>query len=239
MISNAQVDRTGRLLKEGAVSADCLHALEEFRSSFMEAYAFVEDALVNKMGLDVTGRPSKSTVAIVEKLRRETIRLTQMQDVAGCRVLVRGLFEQDNLVENALIMLGDVDIDDKRRVPTNGYRAVHLIVKKNGRCVEIQVRTAAQHAWATLSEKMADAFGQEIKYGGGPDWAKKFLEGLSSSTSRLEHTQHSKLFLSQRKAINGKSRELVREIKKQNNIERQCYREFRRLFNSIPEKAIV
>ena len=33
---------------------------------------------------------------------------------------------------------------------------------------EVQIRTEIQHAWAQLSERLADSYGFELKYGGGP-----------------------------------------------------------------------
>lgn len=164
VLSNSQIDKIGAKLRTGDVDADYLRKLEDFRDMYVRAYRHVEDMLENKMGVPITGRPSKSTVAIIEKLKRETIRLNQIQDIAGCRVLVGGLFEQDNLVEALLILFTNVEVDDKRRTPTNGYRAVHVIVWHNGRPVEIQVRTGLQHAWAEISEKIADDHGHEIKY---------------------------------------------------------------------------
>lgn len=37
----------------------------------------------DRLKLEPTGRPLKTTQAIVEKLRREKTRLSQMQDIAG------------------------------------------------------------------------------------------------------------------------------------------------------------
>jgi hypothetical protein len=54
--------------------------------------------------------------------------------------------------------------------------------------LEIQVRTALQHVWAELSEKLADVVDPAIKYGGGPPaMANMLLE--TSSTIAQEETQ--------------------------------------------------
>ena len=230
MISNSQIDKIGSRLRSGSIDGDCLEKLEFFRKQFTPAYEFTEDVLVNKMGLKITGRPSKSTVAIIEKLKRGKMRLSQMQDVAGCRVLVPHLAAQDRLVQNLEVMLLDVEIDDKRKVPTNGYRAVHVIAKQLGRPVEIQVRTNLQHVWANLSEKVADQFGHSIKYGAGDAGAISFLNNLSDETALLEDVRHRKLYLSQRKARLGKSKGVVRQSKLLNYEEREILRRIRRLF---------
>jgi len=186
MMSNSQIDKLGRDLRSGQINAENLKRLELFRAEFGEAYKAVEDLFVNKLKLRITGRPSKSTVAIVEKLKRETIRLSQIQDIAGCRVLVPDIGAQDRLVHVLDTMLGRVVIDDKRDVPTHGYRAVHVIALHGNRPVEVQVRTFHQHAWAEISEKLADIFGQSIKYGAGEPWVLKFLSELSDLTAKLE-----------------------------------------------------
>lgn len=186
MMSNSQIDKLGRDLRSGQIDADHLRRLELFRAEFGEAYKSVEDLFVKRLKLRITGRPSKSTVAIVEKLKRETIRLSQVQDIAGCRVLVPDIGAQDRLVHVLDTMLGRVVIDDKRDVSTHGYRAVHVIALHGSRPVEVQVRTFPQHAWAEISEKLADAFGQSIKYGAGEQWALEFLSDLSGLTAKLE-----------------------------------------------------
>jgi ppGpp synthetase/RelA/SpoT-type nucleotidyltranferase len=226
-LTNSQIDKIGDKLRKDEIDADCLRKLEVFRGLYASAYKYVEDMLENKVGVPITGRPSKSTVAIVEKLKRETIRLNQIQDIAGCRVLVNGLAEQDNLVESLLILFPEVEVDDKRRISTNGYRAVHVIVWKDGRPVEIQIRTRLQHAWAEISEKVADDHGHEIKYGKGDESAREFLAKLSNATEKLEQIRHRHRVLLSRKRARGKSQQLIREIKAVNAEERACIKSIR------------
>lgn len=237
MLSNSQIDKIGDQLREGRIDAECIRKLEVFRSLFGDAYAFVENTFKDKLKLNITGRPSKSTVAIIEKLKRESIRLSQIQDIAGCRVLTTNLASQDHLIQVARVFLGDVEIDDKRLAPTNGYRAVHLIVKRGGRLVEVQVRTRLQHVWAEFSEKVSDAFGQAIKYGSGEEWAVSFLLDLSTVTAKLEGIQHEKDMISTMKTKRGISHDMVRRHKTLNQGERDCFRQIKLLFERIPRIA--
>lgn len=131
-------------------------------------------------------------------------------------------------------MLGDVEVDDKRLKPTNGYRAVHLIVKRQGRLVEVQVRTRVQHLWAELSEKISDMYGQGIKYGTGEPWALSFLSDLSTVTAKLEAIQLEKFRLSVKKISSGRDRKMQKKNKDLNQTERQYFREVKTLFASIP-----
>lgn len=96
--SKGDIDRLGNRLRE-AVSPDDLRLLDTYRLSFASAYEAVLRQVRISHGPAVSGRPAKSTTAIVDKLRRETIRLSQMQDIAGCRVVVADTAEQAALTE--------------------------------------------------------------------------------------------------------------------------------------------
>lgn len=231
MLSNTRIDAIGRKLRKGQIDADCLTELEKFRAMFVPTYRFVEDVLANKMGLHVTGRPSKSTVAILDKLNRESVRLSQMQDIAGCRVLVEDLFAQDKLVADMQIFFGDISIDDKRERPSNGYRAVHVIFRREGRPVEIQIRTMPQHAWAEISEKFADRFGHEIKYGKGDKSAIGFLMNLASILEKMDVIRERRRINSELKKTQGKNKKLFLAAKKISAEERMLLREINALFS--------
>ena len=230
MLSKTRIDRLGDKLRAKQLDATCITELDEFRGLFVPAYRFVEDVLANKMGLRVTGRPAKSTVAILEKLNRESVRLSQMQDVAGCRVLVSDLFEQNRVVQDIQIYIGNLVVDDKRNSPKNGYRAVHIISMEGGRPVEIQVRTRLQHAWAEISEKVADRFGHEIKYGKGDEGAILFLNRLSSVTSRLEDVEARRSLALEKRRAFGKNKETNDILKKINKEHRDLFRELNSVF---------
>lgn len=135
----------------------------------------------------------KTVGAIVEKLNRQRIRLTQIQDIAGVRLTCADAPDQELLAGVLAFKFPDAEIDDRRDRPSHGYRAVHVIVSSQlDRVVEIQLRTQAQHRWAQVSEKLADLLGLDVKYGGGPRWAKEALESYSETvkTSEALERQH-------------------------------------------------
>jgi ppGpp synthetase/RelA/SpoT-type nucleotidyltranferase len=78
-----------------------------------------------------------------------------MQDIAGCRVVVPDIPAQDRVIAR-LDQMFDATVIDRRVKPSNGYRAVHVVVREVGLPVEVQVRTDLQHVWAESSEKLAD-----------------------------------------------------------------------------------
>lgn len=92
-----------------------------------------------------------------------------MQDIAGARVVVeKGLVQQNEVVQSITELFTNSRIIDRRVLPTHGYRAVHVVVTVDDCPVEIQIRTLIQDAWAQFLEKIADAWGRDIRYGGAP-----------------------------------------------------------------------
>lgn len=185
-LSKTQIDRLGDRLRKGAASEDDLRMLARYRRSFADVYESVASAVRGKLGLEPTGRPAKSTTSIADKLRRESIRLSQIQDIAGCRVIVENIEEQNSVVEALGGLFERVSVVDRRAKPSHGYRAVHVIVIHDGKAVEIQVRTKLQHLWAELSEKLSDLIDPAVKYGGGSEIVQKVLSNTSEMSALQE-----------------------------------------------------
>jgi putative GTP pyrophosphokinase len=185
-LSNAQLDKLGDRLRAGSASQADLHALDDYRRSFRDSYDYIVDAIKTRGGLEGTGRPAKTTSAIIDKLRRQHIRLSQIQDISGFRVIVDGIIEQDRVVQSLREMFPAASVDDRRASPSYGYRAVHVIASAHNRLVEIQVRTREQHLWAELSEKLSDVVDRAVKYGGGPDSTRASLLNYSQLLSKIE-----------------------------------------------------
>lgn len=96
--SKSQVDRLGERIRTRGITPEDLQALDSYRRSFAKAYEFVVAAIRNDLVIEPTGRPTKSTTSISDKLARESLRLSQMQDIAGCRIVVPDLKSQDALI---------------------------------------------------------------------------------------------------------------------------------------------
>src|SRR5258706_5326719 len=184
-ISKTQIDRLGDRLRKDDISDDDLRLLDLYRRDFFEAYEIVIGNIREKLSLEPTGRPAKSTTSISDKLLRESIRLSQIQDIAGCRLIVEDVAVQDTTVELLKILFENVTVVDRREHPSHGYRAVHVIVNCLGKTIEIQIRTQLQQLWAELSEKFSDVIDPAIKYGGGD----KKIQGLLINASELVNKQ--------------------------------------------------
>ena len=184
--SKTRIDQLGDRLRQDLITESELELLDDHRRSFLEAYLSVVTIIRERLSLETTGRPAKSTSSIIEKLRRETIRLSQMQDIAGCRIVVADAPDQAKTVSVLRAEFPDSSLVDRRTNPSYGYRAVHLIVEISGKLIEIQVRTVLQNAWAELSEKFSDAVDPAIKYGGGVPGIREVLDTVSQAVASRE-----------------------------------------------------
>lgn len=184
--SKAQLDRLGERLRLGTDTEDDVHMLDDYRKSFRPAYEQAAATIRNGLAVDATGREAKTVSAITQKLRRQSIRLTQIQDIAGLRIVVADQRTQQTIVGMLMALFGGASVDDRRSSPSHGYRAIHAIVQIDGKPVEVQVRTQDQHLWAELSERISDAIDPAVKYGGGPDEVRALLGSLSSTLARIE-----------------------------------------------------
>jgi len=215
---------------------DDLRVLDDYRRSFGDAYEAVVQTIRGQLHLEPTGRPAKSTTSLIEKLHRESIRLAQVQDIAGCRVVVTDVLEQNRVVASLKANFPEASVMDRRAHPSYGYRAVHVIVQSSGKAAEIQVRTSLQHRWAELSEKFADMFDPAIKYGGGAEQYRNVLAGASGLVALFEETE-TQCAAELQSPAEGAPEEVVRrlrEVQEQLNVlKRRMDEHFNRMISGL------
>jgi hypothetical protein len=115
------------------------------------------------------------------------MKLSQMQDIGGCRAVVESVERVDELVKRykaSDIKHKLIAEDDYIRAPKiSGYRSFHLIYKyfsdkkatHNGLRIEVQIRSQLQHAWATAVETVGTFVRQALKSSQGEqDWLRFF-----------------------------------------------------------------
>lgn len=235
-MSKTQIDRLGDRLRKGNISEDDLRLLDQYRRSFREAYDTAIGRIRTELSLEPTGRPAKSTTSISDKLRRESIRLTQIQDIAGCRLIVENIAEQDKVVKSLAGLFENVTVVDRRQQPSHGYRAVHVIANCNGQLIEIQVRTALQHLWAELSEKYSDVWGQAIKYGGGDENVQGLLTEASKFIALVEVTEKNIAEICSVDILPAEYRENVSNAHE--NFKQSVTKLFKELINQAPSPKV-
>lgn len=156
-------------------AAEDLGALHELLLAYGDALEAAVARVQDHLGMTPSSRV-KTIGTILEKLERYGGSwLKSIQDLAGMRIV--GSFDrrgQDEVVAQVVELFSGGDrlprVVDRRREPSHGYRAVHVIVFVRSLPVEIQVRTALQHEWADLFEKLADQVGRGIRYGEPPTY---------------------------------------------------------------------
>lgn len=135
----------------------------------------------------------KRAETIREKLaeREKNMSLASMHDIGGCRVVL----PDDNLddlrrLERHINRVWEVtrsyDYVDQPRV--SGYRAVHLVVMRDGYRIEIQLRTARMHLWAQTVESFSGHYSVNYKQDGDTD-----VQNLMASLSRIDQAQEAGL----------------------------------------------
>lgn len=141
---------------------------------------------VDKQG--IVAQRIKRLSSIEAKLRRYNwLRLSDMQDIGGCRAVLRATSAVEDLVESyessSLKHVLDKKDDYIAAPKASGYRGVHLIYRYRsdktetyeGLKIEIQLRSKLQHAWATAVETVGAFLGQALKSSQGQsDWLRFF-----------------------------------------------------------------
>lgn len=156
---------------------------------------------VRKVGDEaLTAARLKRMTSIRTKLRRAPHTLYQMQDIAGCRVIMANQASVERLRElyHSDARHTFIDEDDYiARPKATGYRGRHLVYRyfgqgnfeglnSNPQFVEIQLRTKLQHAWATAVEAVGMARNEDLKGGqGSEDWLR-FFALMASDIAALE-----------------------------------------------------
>lgn len=186
--TKSHINRCGRRLRDAATGKSWLsveqvqHSIDvltEFRNE--HAYPMTKirmglTSMVRTEGIDaaVTQR-HKRIPRIIRKLQRyPTTTLAGLEDIAGCRVVVP--LPQDlealcrRIRKNWTADFTRDPRDYVRNPKPMGYRAVHFIVRRDGRAVEVQVRTRMQQQWAEAVEALDSRRSDlSLKDGTGPD----------------------------------------------------------------------
>jgi ppGpp synthetase/RelA/SpoT-type nucleotidyltranferase len=145
----------------------------------------------------ITAQRIKRLSSIEHKLSRfPTMTLSQMQDIGGCRAIMRSTKAMKKLCDayaaSELKHILAVNDDYVASPEPSGYRGVHLVYKYfsdrktdyNTLKIEVQIRSQLQHAWATAVETVGTLQQQALKSSQGEkDWLRFFA--LASSAFAL------------------------------------------------------
>lgn len=219
--SKGQVDRAGNALitlpKDNPAREEAVTIVDNWRACHSYPLQVV------KMTLRVRAKKIDQNAVIAQRLKRRpsieiklrdnpNMKLSQMQDIAGCRAVMRNVADVNKLInayEESFSKSrkgrpewdGSKDFNYINNPKNDGYRSIHLIVRYNSSSkkhsayknqrVEVQIRSKLQHFWATAVETAQVFTGQALKSRvkrANKDWLR-FFSLVSSIFARSEKCQ--------------------------------------------------
>lgn len=137
--------------------------------------------------------------SIINKLQRfPEMKLHKMQDLGGCRVILSDISKVYALqkrisalkFKHKLVRTDDYMVN----VKSSGYRSLHMVfsfendkhIQLNGLRIEIQIRTAIQHSWATAVEMVGLFRKEALKSSQGDNKWLRFFQLVSELFYRIE-----------------------------------------------------
>lgn len=212
---NPTVDKAGDALLSGVAEGTLLGGIEGELASGLEvignwraAHAYplntfqmtlrIRTKQVDPQG--IVAQRIKRLSSIEDKLGRYSwLKLSEMQDIAGCRVIVSSVQQVYELVEGYKRKYAAHRLDDQDDYISNpksdGYRGYHLIYRyndaehsaSNGLKVEMQFRSALQHCWATAVETVDIFLREGLKaHRGSVEW-RRFFALMGSAIALREN----------------------------------------------------
>lgn len=205
--SRGDINRAGDRLRrwwmsEGEIEAEtteAMLAMIRFRESFqvplkktvvgLRSMVLSEYPELKQAGERVpVAQRLKREAQIINKLARfDSMQLWTMGDIGGCRAVLPSRQQVDGVlrrIRKNWTLHGRVR-DTRDQAADSGYRAVHVIVVRDGRLIEIQLRDPREHEWALAVERAGARFGFGLKEGEGPDDLKEYFR-LASLGMYLE-----------------------------------------------------
>lgn len=163
--SKSKIDRSGiALAKESYRDAEEWIEYEDVLDEFRKAHLQPLTETTLELQRWLAGYESDYYIAqrlkrkpqVLRKLNRLSVRLTQLQDIGGCRIIVEKNRDVDHLlsfIESCVQSQSELSIErvtDYRNLgrDVTGYRAVHVLLSRNNYKIELQLRSRIQHYWS-------------------------------------------------------------------------------------------
>lgn len=205
--SKSEVDRAGRTLASSEASAGEMQAALGVINNWRASHSFPLNTF--QVSLRTKARRIDEQALIAQRIKRlssielklsrfPTMKVSQMQDIGGCRAVLRNIAQvreledsyKDSSIKHKLLRADDYISAPK----SSGYRGVHLIYRYfsdrsdsyNGLLIEIQMRSLLQHAWATAVETVGTFLKQSLKSSQGHDEWLRFFVVMSSAIALRE-----------------------------------------------------
>ncbi|MCF7201846.1 RelA/SpoT domain-containing protein [Pseudomonas oligotrophica] len=202
-LSKSKVDKAGLALskdkfKDEIDFIELEDVFDEYRKAHLqpltETTLEIQRLLTGYGGPYYIAQRLKRKPQIIRKLQRLSVRLTQLQDIGGCRIIVQKNKDVDALFEYlksesdksaSLNIIRTTDYREKGRDDT-GYRALHIMLERDGRSLELQVRSRIQHYWAESIERTSVIYGYHLKEKEGDPEIIEYFKVLSDVFYEIE-----------------------------------------------------
>lgn len=232
--SKSKIDKSGRVLSlAGDIDEEYLELediFDSYRAHHLEPLSQLTIDLQRWLheygnGYYIAQR-LKRKPQILRKLKRLSVRLTQLQDIGGCRIIVNSNKDVNDLVffvegkissQSNLKKLRLTDYREKGRDVT-GYRSVHMMIEADKRVLELQIRSRVQHYWAESIERTSVIYGRHLKEQDGDPEVISYFKELSDVFYEIESGRdpsvQSKISLDKRRV---KAQEII-ELSDKNKV---------------------
>lgn len=204
--SKKEIERAGQVIIKSNASteemAKAIAVLNNWRSAHAYPLQVIASNLRRNNKNAIVAQRLKRLESITGKLRRfPSMSLYRMQDLGGCRVIVKSInqvYEAVNKYKNSTIPhILQKEYDYIYHPKSSGYRSYHAVYKfqsdnkpeyNKNMLIEIQFRTQLQHIWATAVEIMGIYTKSQLKASMGDEDILRFFAVVSSVFSIKEST---------------------------------------------------
>lgn len=200
--SKNQVKKAGECIrKDNGDIEKAIEIIQQYRAAHLYPLMIIKNLVwkhaqkINKNA--IIARRLKRLPTIIDKLRRKTldgvnpnsIAVTRMSDIGGCRVIVEDrtqLLLLDSSLDKSRTTHKSKVKDYIKNAKATGYRGIHRVYscydkdeahQWKGFDIEVQLRTKLQHLWATTVEVVDLCEGRSLKtnpFESNPSWIDFF-----------------------------------------------------------------
>jgi hypothetical protein len=199
-LSRSQINNAGRIVRRyvrGEIPEDdrvhrAIRIIDDYRAAhqypLIKANMGLRSVIVTTgCQVEVSQRLKRFRTILDKLFRHPNMGLTTMQDIGGCRAVLRSI-EEIRRVEHRLMRNRPVlGYDDYVTTPrSSGYRSVHVIIgyddqDREERAIEVQLRTPQMHQWAIVVERLSGRLQVDLKSGIGPPPVLAWLAKVSDA----------------------------------------------------------
>ena len=187
--SKSRVNRAGNAVRNNTADIEDLLVIEEWRAAHRPVLNTFQAILRNRTRdteITVAQRHKRQSTIFDKLLRFPEMQLARMDDVAGCRLIFKDIdslnqfrnnFHKARFHHKRKNASGKYDYIEHPK--GTGYRGIHDVYSYDvnsesgkhlkGLLIEIQYRTAVQHAWATAVEVIGFITENQPKFEKGDD----------------------------------------------------------------------